>query len=97
MGRAVALRLAGLLAAMLALMLAAGGWARAEEAISLEEQDLTAWETLWAEYFPGEDLMGFLKAVMAGESPDLGDRLADGLKGTGGGMAPPGACPLLSG
>ena len=83
MGRAVALRLAGLLAAMLALMLAAGGWARAEEAISLEEQDLTAWETLWAEYFPGEDLMGFLKAVMAGESPDLGTALQTALKGQG--------------
>ena len=83
MGRAVALRLAGLLAAMLALMLAAGGLARAEEAISLEEQDLTAWETLWAEYFPGEDLMGFLKAVMAGESPDLGTALQTALKGQG--------------
>ncbi len=83
MGRAVALRLAGLLAAVLALMLGAGGRARAEEAISLEEQDLTAWETLWDEYFPGEDLMGFLKAVMAGESPDLGAALQAALKGQG--------------
>lgn len=83
MGRAVALRLAGLLAAVLALMLGAGGQARAEEAISLEEQDLTAWETLWDEYFPGEDLMGFLKAVMAGESPDLGAALQAALKGQG--------------
>lgn len=83
MGRAVALRLAGLLAAVLALVLGAGGRARAEEAISLEEQDLTAWETLWDEYFPGEDLMGFLKAVMAGESPDLGAALQAALKGQG--------------
>lgn len=83
MGRAVALRLAGLLAAVLALMLGAGGRAQAEEAISLEEQDLTAWETLWDEYFPGEDLMGFLKAVMAGESPDLGAALQAALKGQG--------------
>lgn len=84
MGRAVAGRLAILLAVLLALLImASGGTALAEEAISLEDQDLSAWESLWAEYFPGKDLIDFLKSVMAGESPDLGAVLHAALEGQG--------------
>ncbi len=83
MGRTVAWRLGGLLGIVLAILLTVNSTAWAEEAITLEEQDLSAWETLWEEYFPGEDLFGFLKAIMAGERPDIGAILQAAIEGQG--------------
>jgi len=59
----------------LGLLILVCGNAKAQTSVSLETQDLSAWETLWEAWFPEQNLKEFLMSVMDGETQDPGGML----------------------